>query len=251
MEAALQALIAAVVAFFAVFLLFSLILLLCPRTPKFHLRPLVPPTLPLPLRQPPSTSVIANESASFNPSLDHISLNELAAVTKGFVANAIIGNNNFECIYRAHLSSGTTVAVKRLSTDAFHDSHEFHAEMETLGRLRHPHLTYIVRYCISGANHLIYELLKHSSLDHWLHESDSCDSTGSVSSLPLMANLCPDCPWGCHRPRLPSQVPASDHPPRHQIEQRATRRQLWGADCRLRAGTSGGRCFFLLHGLQN
>ncbi|KAG1369829.1 putative Leucine-rich repeat receptor protein kinase MSP1 [Cocos nucifera] len=187
MEEALQAVIAAVVAFFAVFLLSSLlILLLCPRTPKSRLRPLAPPAPLLPLRQPPSASVVADESASFDPSLDHISLNELAAATEDFAADTIIGDGSFGFVYKARLSSGTTVAVKRLSADAFHGFREFRAEMETLGRLHHPNLTRILGYCISGADRLlIYEFLEHGSLDHWLHESDSRDSTDSVSSSPL------------------------------------------------------------------
>ncbi|XP_010930935.1 brassinosteroid LRR receptor kinase BRL2 [Elaeis guineensis] len=183
MEGALQALIAAVVAFFAVVLLFFLILLLCPRTPKSRLGPSALPAPPLPLRRPPPASIVADESASFDPSLDHISLNELAAATKGFAADAIIGDGSFGFVYKARLSSGATVAVKRLSADAFHGFREFRAEMETLGGLRHPHLTRILGYCISGADRLlIYEFVEHGSLDHLLHESDSRDSIDLVSS---------------------------------------------------------------------
>ncbi|XP_017696866.3 phytosulfokine receptor 2-like [Phoenix dactylifera] len=182
MEAALQALIAAAVAFFLVSLLLSLILLLCPRNPKACLLALAPLAPPLPLRRPPSAPVAVDDSASFDPSLNQISLNELAAATKGFAADAIIGDGSFGFVYKAHLSSGVTVAVKRLSADAFHGIREFRAEMDTLGRLEHPHLARMLGYCVSGADRLlIYEFLERGSLDHWLHEFDPGDSV----SFPL------------------------------------------------------------------
>lgn len=191
MEADLQALIAAIVAFFAVSILFALILLFCPRPSKSRLQPSAPPAPFLPIRRPPSASVAGDESASFDPSLDRISLNELAAATEDFSADAIIGEGSFGFVYKARLSSGTTVAVKRLSSDAFHGFREFRAEMETLGGLRHPHLARILGYCISGADRLlIYEFLENGSLDHWLHESDSRDSVNSVSfPLPWLTRI--------------------------------------------------------------
>nr|XP_010906875.1 proline-rich receptor-like protein kinase PERK5 [Elaeis guineensis] len=173
MEAALQALIAAVVAFIAIFLLFSLILFLYPRTPKCRFGPSALPAPPLPLRRPLPTSVVADESASFDPP-STTSPSTSSLPPEGFAADAIISDDSFGSVYKARLSSGATVAVKRLSADAFHGFCEFRAEIETLDGLHHPQLTSILGYCISGADRLlIYEFVEHGSLDHWLHESDS------------------------------------------------------------------------------
>ncbi|KAG1331094.1 phytosulfokine receptor 2-like [Cocos nucifera] len=155
-------------------LVFTLLRILCLRHSKSRFQSLAPPLPPLPICRPPAPFVAADETASFDPSLDHMSLNELAAATKGFAADAIIGDGSFGFVYKARLPSGAIVAVKRLSPDAFHGLREFRAEMETLGCVHHPHLARILGYCVSGADRLlIYEFLERGSLDHWLHESDS------------------------------------------------------------------------------
>lgn len=157
-----------------VIFLISFLTFLCSRHPKSRLRSLTAPAPTLPVGRPPSACVGADESASFDPSLDHISLNELAAATKGFAADAIIGDGSFGFVYKGRLSSGVIVAVKRHCADAFHGIREFRAEMETVGCIRHPNLARILGYCVSGADLLlIYEFLERGSLDQWLHESDT------------------------------------------------------------------------------
>ncbi|KAL2333513.1 hypothetical protein Fmac_014726 [Flemingia macrophylla] len=49
-----------------------------------------------------------------------------------------MGDGNFGLVYKAQLSVGVVVVVKKLSPDAFQGFREFTAEMETLSRLRHP-----------------------------------------------------------------------------------------------------------------
>ncbi|KAJ0976876.1 hypothetical protein J5N97_012350 [Dioscorea zingiberensis] len=167
MDGALQALIAAVGSFIIVSLLIGALLLLCRRPAK-------PPSLAA--VSPAARPILPETSAMFDPAINHISMAELTAATKNFSADAILGDGSFGFVYKAQLSSGATVAVKRLSTDAFHGPREFRAEMETLGRIHHPNLARLLGYCVSGPDRLlIYEFLPGGSLDHWLYPPDSAE----------------------------------------------------------------------------
>ncbi|KAK1264302.1 Leucine-rich repeat receptor protein kinase EXS [Acorus gramineus] len=177
MDHPLQALIAAASSFVLVTILFSLLLLLCRlcRRPK---------------TQTPSSPPIADERAIFHPSLVHISMSNLVSATRNFSPDAIIGDGAFGFVYRAVLPAASTasaVAVKRLDPyAAYHGHREFLAEVETLGRIRHPNLVRILGYCSSGRDRLlIYEYVDHGSLDHHLHSSPGDEA--SVVDLPWAA----------------------------------------------------------------
>ncbi|XP_078441463.1 leucine-rich repeat receptor protein kinase MSP1-like [Wolffia australiana] len=107
----------------------------------------------------------------FEPSLARVSMAVVAAATGNFSADRIVGDGGFGFVYRAEMPDGRAVAVKKLSPDAFHGLREFRAEVETLGRVRHPNLARILGYCAAGPDRvLIYELAERGSLDQWLHE---------------------------------------------------------------------------------
>ncbi|KAG6536011.1 putative serine/threonine-protein kinase [Zingiber officinale] len=183
MVSPLQVLIATVASFIFVSLLFVVILLLCSR--RFESRrsgPLIESAVedsPV-LRsfgRPGALSISyadGESSTLYDPSLDQISMSELAAATRNFAADGIIGDGSFGFVYKARLSSGATVAVKRLSADAAHGVREFKAEMDTLGPIRHPNLVRMLGFCVAGRDRLlIYEYVEHGSLDEWLHETDA------------------------------------------------------------------------------
>nr|VDD15859.1 unnamed protein product [Brassica oleracea] len=114
---------------------------------------------------------VSSESTSFDPSIREISMSELSSATNNFSSDLIVGDGSFGLVYRAKLSNGLVVAVKKLDRDALQGLREFTAEMETLGSLRHPNIVQILGYCISGPDRvLIYEFLEKGSLDDWLHE---------------------------------------------------------------------------------
>lgn len=99
---------------------------------------------------------------------------ELIKATNGFDPKLIIGDGSFGLVYKAKLSSGVTVAVKKLSPDAFQGLREFRAEMETLWKLGHPNIIKILGYCVSGSDRvLIYEFFEKGSLDQWLQDTSS------------------------------------------------------------------------------
>ncbi|KAJ6774048.1 hypothetical protein OIU79_017474 [Salix purpurea] len=85
----------------------------------------------------PELSVNMDESASFDPTINRISMEELKVSTKNFSTDLIIGDGSFGLVYKAALYNGSTVAIKKLDPDAFQGFREFRAEMETLGVLRH------------------------------------------------------------------------------------------------------------------
>ncbi|KAK4348694.1 hypothetical protein RND71_031449 [Anisodus tanguticus] len=78
------------------------------------------------------SSITVTESATFDPSLSRISMRELADATRDFSPELIIGDGSFGMVYKAKLNSGVSVAVKKLSADAFQGFREYRAEMETL-----------------------------------------------------------------------------------------------------------------------
>ncbi|CAI0453432.1 unnamed protein product [Linum tenue] len=202
MNSIFLSIVAAVVSFFLITLIFGFFYFLCKslkrrrRTHHHH----IPQTRAI-RSVPPATagrggelsSVTIDESASFDPSLNRVSMEELKLATKNFSSDLIIGDGSFGYVYKASLSDGVTVAIKKLDPDAFQGFREFRAEMETLGKLRHRNIVKMLGYCASGSDRvLIYEFLERGSLDQWLHDTyspvskeRSDDSVVSVKLMPL------------------------------------------------------------------
>ncbi|KAK9130090.1 hypothetical protein Sjap_010577 [Stephania japonica] len=109
---------------------------------------------------------------------------DLITATRNFSSDGVIGDGSFGLVYKARLSNGVTVAVKKLSKDAFQGLREFRAEMETLGKnkIRHPNLVKILGYCVSGDDRiLIYEFVEKGCLDQWIHDNSFSSSSGHVA----------------------------------------------------------------------
>ncbi|XP_022993398.1 phytosulfokine receptor 2-like [Cucurbita maxima] len=139
------------------------------------------------------SSISVDESASFDPSL-RISMAELRAATKNFSSDLIVGDGSFGLVYKARLSSGATVAIKKLNPDAFQGFREFRAEMETLGKLRHRNIVKMLGYCISGSDRLlIYEFIERGSLDNCLYETSTSAEADEESDGYLPSRL--PLPW--------------------------------------------------------
>ncbi|GLT45891.1 hypothetical protein SLA2020_196900 [Shorea laevis] len=164
MDSAVARVLAAVVGVSLVTLRFAIIFLLCSRSKKppnnCHPNRSIVPTRPA-TNPPDLTSVLVYDRASFDPSLHQISMPELAAATKNFSSDFIIGDGSFGLVYKATLSNGVTVAIRKLDGDALQGLREFRAEMKTLGMLRHPNIVKILGYCSTVHGRiLIYEFLK-------------------------------------------------------------------------------------------
>lgn len=183
MEQIQKAIIAAAGSFFAVTLFFGLIILFCRKQHPPTTRRIRPRTRTLSTSDC-TNSVAIGESASFDPSINRVSMPELLQATRGFSTDLIIGDGSFGLVYRACLSTGVTVAVKKLNSDAYQGFREFRAEMETLSKLRHPNIVKILGYCVTGSDRiLIYEYIENGNLDDWLLETTS--SGAETSRVPL------------------------------------------------------------------
>ncbi|KAJ9177676.1 hypothetical protein P3X46_012868 [Hevea brasiliensis] len=192
MNSTLQSVLAAAASFFFISAFFAFICLICKssknRTRRYNLHHPQHQTLGLngirTVPNPHLSSITIDESATFDPSLNRVSMDELKIATKNFSADLIVGDGSFGFVYKASLSDGVTVAIKKLDPNAFQGFREFRAEMETLGKLQHPNIVRILGYCVSGLDRvLIYEFIEKGNLDQWLHYA----SPGSeqLGNLPL------------------------------------------------------------------
>ncbi|XP_061345195.1 phytosulfokine receptor 2 [Gastrolobium bilobum] len=177
MDHGVQAVIAATGSFFVVTLVFAAIILVCQyrKSTKARNRTTQLRTRPVPNPERSFSNAVVDASWSFDPNLK-ISMEELARATDNFSPHLIVGDGSFGLVYKARLSTGAVVAVKKLSQDAFQGFREFTAEMETLSKLRHINIVKILGYWASGPERLlVYEFIEKGNLDQWLHEPSSPD----------------------------------------------------------------------------
>lgn len=96
------------------------------------------------------------------------SYRDLQKATRNFTT--LIGQGAFGPVYKAHMSSGETVAVKVLATDSKQGEIEFETEVKLLGRLHHRNLLNLMGYCTEkGKNMLIYAYMSNGNLASHLY----------------------------------------------------------------------------------
>lgn len=194
MDPPLQAFLAAASSFVAVILIFATLYVFC-RDPNKSRRieqtrnhlPRNTRAIASSTNNPELSAIAITESATFDQSLNQISMKELAEATRDFSPELIIGDGSFGMVYKAKLSSGIVVAVKKLSPDAFQGFREFRAEMETLGKIQHPNIVKMLGYCSTDCDRvLMYEFIEKGSLDQWLYDTSSTsDMSESMPWMPL------------------------------------------------------------------
>eukprot|EP00897_Mesotaenium_endlicherianum_P009492 jgi/Mesen1/8571/ME000497S07979 len=96
----------------------------------------------------------------------HFLFDELHRQTRGFSQQHLVGTGGSSNVYRATLSDGQTVAIKRLERRAGPDvDKEFLLEVELLSRLHHFHLVALSGYCLERDQRiLVYEYMPGGSL---------------------------------------------------------------------------------------
>lgn len=91
--------------------------------------------------------------------------------TGGFNPSNCIGNGGFGATYKAEIAPGVLVAIKRLAVGRFQGVQQFHAEIKTLGRLRHPNLVTLLGYHASETEmFLVYNYLPGGNLEKFIQE---------------------------------------------------------------------------------
>ncbi|XP_077215283.1 putative serine/threonine-protein kinase PBL7 [Tasmannia lanceolata] len=133
----------------------------------------------------------SSERLKLNPSLDvtkevskdgadHIAaqtftFRELAAVTKNFRADCLLGEGGFGRVYKGRLeSTNQIVAIKQLDRNGLQGNREFLVEVLMLSLLHHPNLVNLIGYCADGDQRLlVYEYMALGSLEDHLHDLPS------------------------------------------------------------------------------
>ncbi|KAF7837862.1 Serine/threonine-protein kinase PBL27 [Senna tora] len=120
-----------------------------------------------PKKEPPvpkdgSTAHIAAQTFTFR---------ELAAATKNFRPECLLGEGGFGRVYKGRLeSTGQVVAVKQLDRNGLQGNREFLVEVLMLSLLHHPNLVNLIGYCADGDQRLlVYEFMPLGSLEDHLH----------------------------------------------------------------------------------
>ncbi|KAL2521398.1 Protein BRASSINOSTEROID INSENSITIVE 1 [Forsythia ovata] len=109
--------------------------------------------------------------ATFEKPLRKLTFADLLAATNGFHSDSLIGSGGFGDVYRAQLKDGSVVAIKKLIHVSGQGDREFTAEMETIGKIKHPNLVPLLGYCKVGEERLlVYEYMKFGSLEDVLHD---------------------------------------------------------------------------------
>ncbi|KAF5742625.1 putative receptor serine-threonine protein kinase [Tripterygium wilfordii] len=110
-------------------------------------------------------------------SSDHIAAHaftfrELAAATKNFRADCLLGEGGFGRVYKGRLESTHQVAaVKQLDRNGLQGNREFLVEVLMLSLLHHPNLVNLIGYCADGDQRLlVYEYMPLGSLEDHLHD---------------------------------------------------------------------------------
>lgn len=121
-----------------------------------------------PKKEPPSpkngpTANIAAQTFTFR---------ELAAATKSFRPESLLGEGGFGRVYKGRLeSTGQVVAVKQLDRNGLQGNREFLVEVLMLSLLHHPNLVNLIGYCADGDQRLlVYEFMPLGSLEDHLHD---------------------------------------------------------------------------------
>lgn len=105
-----------------------------------------------------------------------ITFDNVVRATGNFNASNLIGNGGFGATYKAEISQDVVVAIKRLSIGRFQGVQQFHAEIKTLGRLRHPNLVTLIGYHASETEmFLVYNYLPGGNLEKFIQERSTRD----------------------------------------------------------------------------
>ncbi|RWR94896.1 Protein kinase domain-containing protein [Cinnamomum micranthum f. kanehirae] len=103
--------------------------------------------------------------------VETFTFHELAAATKNFRTECLLGEGGFGRVYRGCLEqTNQVVAVKQLDRNGLQGNREFVVEVLMLSLLHHPNLVNLIGYCADGDQRiLVYEYMALGSLeDHLL-----------------------------------------------------------------------------------
>ncbi|PKA63302.1 Serine/threonine-protein kinase [Apostasia shenzhenica] len=120
-------------------------------------------------------SIRKDVSANGNISTQTFTFRELAAATKNFRPDSLLGEGGFGRVYKGYLvNTGQVVAVKQLDRNGLQGNKEFTVEVLMLSLLHHQNLVNLIGYCADGEQRLlVYELMPLGSLEDHLFDLSS------------------------------------------------------------------------------
>ncbi|KAI4389019.1 hypothetical protein MLD38_001288 [Melastoma candidum] len=114
---------------------------------------------------------VRKELTVFNDIGVPLEFEDVVRATGGFNASNCIGSGGFGATYKAEVAPGILVAVKRLAIGRFQGIQQFHAEIKTLGQLKHENLVTLIGYHASETEtFLIYNYLPGGNLERFIQE---------------------------------------------------------------------------------
>ncbi|KDP26856.1 hypothetical protein JCGZ_18014 [Jatropha curcas] len=115
---------------------------------------------------------IPKDAPGVNIAAQIFTFRELAAATKNFRPESLLGEGGFGRVYKGRLeSTGQVVAVKQLDRNGLQGNREFLVEVLMLSLLHHPNLVNLIGYCADGDQRLlVYEFMPMGSLEDHLHD---------------------------------------------------------------------------------
>ncbi|XP_022742812.1 probable serine/threonine-protein kinase PBL25 [Durio zibethinus] len=111
------------------------------------------------------------EAEHGNIAAQRFTFRELAAATKNFRQECLLGEGGFGRVYKGTLqATGQVVAVKQLDRNSIQGNREFLVEVAQLSLLQHPNLVSLIGYCADGDQRLlVFEFMPGGSVeDHLL-----------------------------------------------------------------------------------
>ncbi|GMJ14063.1 hypothetical protein like AT5G18610 [Hibiscus trionum] len=117
-------------------------------------------------------SAVPKDGPTANIAAQTFTFRELAAATKNFRPECLLGEGGFGRVYKGQLeSTGQVVAVKQLDRNGLQGNREFLVEVLMLSLLHHPNLVNLIGYCADGDQRLlVYEFMPLGSLEDHLHD---------------------------------------------------------------------------------
>ncbi|XP_057964440.1 probable serine/threonine-protein kinase PBL26 [Malania oleifera] len=111
-----------------------------------------------------------NKDGNKNIAAQTFTFRELAAATKNFRQECLVGEGGFGRVYKGRLDKiGQIVAVKQLDRNGLQGNREFLVEVLMLSLLHHQNLVNLIGYCADGDQRLlVYEYMPLGSLEEHL-----------------------------------------------------------------------------------
>ncbi|XP_042940666.1 probable serine/threonine-protein kinase CST [Carya illinoinensis] len=91
------------------------------------------------------------------PNLKEFSLKDLKTPTMNFKTDSLLGEGGFGKVFKGWMDekaltpckvgTGMVVAIKKLSSESMQGFQEWQSKLNFLGRLSHPNLVKLLRYC--------------------------------------------------------------------------------------------------------